>query len=239
MAGQDQGIGDSQIQNSQVQLDQAGRDAVSFQNSHDNQVTINNALLQFSPSAAPSVDWDWAQRLLREKQLPEIRKRLTDTLGRERALMAIDAIEEPRWVGRSPLEAKRVLQVEGQADGQLDPRRLLIATFGRDDIAGKLLILGTPGSGKTTALLSLAEQLLVGALQQPRTVIPVLFELSTWRQDSQSIRDWLVNQLYEQHGGDRKAKRYEQWLDQQVLLPLMDGLDELGQQRQQKCTQKI
>jgi DNA polymerase III delta prime subunit len=241
---QDQNIGDSQIRDSQIQLVQAGRDAVSFQNSHENQVTINNALLQFGPSAAPAVDWTWAQRLLSEKQLPEIRKRLTDTLGRERALMAVDAIEEPCWVGRLPLEAKaleakRVLQVEGQAEDPLDPRQMMIETLGRDDIAGKLLILGTPGSGKTTALLSLAEQLVMGALQQPRTVIPVLFELSTWRQDGQSIRDWLVEQLYEQHGGNRKAKLYEQWLDQQVLLPLMDGLDELSLHRQQKCMQKL
>lgn len=70
-------------------------------------------------------------------------------------------------------------------------------------------------------------------------MIPVLFELSTWRKDDQSIRDWLVEQLYEMHGGNRKAKLYEQWLDQQVLLPLLDGLDELGLERQQKCTVKL
>ena len=89
-------------------------------------------------------------------------------------------------------------------------------------------------------MLSLAEQLVRGALVQPKAVvIPVLFELSTWRNDNQSIRNWLIEQLYEQHGGNRKAKLYEQWLDQQVLLPLMDGLDELGLVRQKKCTEKL
>nr|WP_275332108.1 NACHT domain-containing protein [Nodosilinea sp. TSF1-S3]MDF0366072.1 NACHT domain-containing protein [Nodosilinea sp. TSF1-S3] len=164
---------------------------------------------------------------------------MTDTLGRERVLMAVGLQEQLGWVGRSPLEAERVLQINGSDQGHLDPRQLLIETFGRDDIAGKLLILGTPGAGKTTALLSLAEQLVCGALAKPKTVIPVLFELSTWRKDNQSIRDWLIEQMYEQHGGNRKAKLYEQWLDQQVLLPLLDGLDELGFERQQKCTQKL
>jgi predicted NACHT family NTPase len=115
----------------------------------------------------------------------------------------------------------------------------LIETFNRDYIAGKLLILGAPGAGKTTALLSLAEQLVCEALEKPKTVIPILFELSTWRDDNQSIHDWLVEQLYDLFGGERKYKRYETWLEQQVLLPLMDGLDELGLERQKKCTIKL
>lgn len=239
MAGQDQRIEGSQIHDSQVQLNQAGRDTVSFQNSRDNQVIINNTLFKFGRSTSPGLNWHWAERLLKEKQLPEIRKRLIDTLGRERALLAVNFKEQLGWVGRSPLEADRVLQIEGEVETTLDSRQLLIETFGRDDIARKLLILGAPGSGKTTALLSLAEQLVCGAIEQPKTVIPVLFELSTWSQDKQSIRDWLIEQLYDQHGGNRRDRLYEQWLDQQVLLPLMDGLDELGFERQQKCTQKL
>lgn len=240
MTSQEQSIGGSHLEDSQVQQTQAERDAVSFQNSHDNQVTINNTILRlFGQPVSSTVNWDWAMRLLEQKQLPEIRKRLTDTLGRERQLMAVGLQEQLGWVGRSPLETERTLQVQGKKQGSLDPGQLLIETFGRDDIAGKLLTLGTPGAGKTTALLSLAEQLVCGALAKPKTVIPVLFELSTWRKDNQSIRDWLIEQLYEQHGGNRKAKLYEQWLDQQVLLPLLDGLDELGFERQQKCMQKL
>jgi hypothetical protein len=240
MASQDQRLDGSQVENSQVQLVQAGQDAVSFQNSHDNRVTINTVILRlFGHATPPPVDWDWAHRLLEQKQLPEIRKRLTDTLGRDRTLMQLSLEEQLSWVGRSPLEAERRLQVQGEDQGRIDWQQLLIATFGREDIAGKLLILGTPGAGKTTALLSLAEQLVCGAIAKPKTVIPVWFELSTWRDDNQSIRDWLVEQLYDLHGGDRKAKRYEQWLDQQVLLPLLDGLDELGLERQRKCTLKL
>jgi hypothetical protein len=221
-----------------------GHAPVSFIATSSNRVTIQSVIAQFGASNAAHVNWDWARRLLNEKQLPDIRKRLTDTLGHDRRLMSVSFEEQLGWVGRTSLEPERQLEIDDQTTGTLDPNQLLIETVGRDDVAGKLLILGTPGSGKTTALLSLAEQLVSGALAQPQTIIPVIVELSTWRNDNQSIRDWLIEQLYDQHGGDRKAQVYERWLDQQVLLPLMDGLDELAQdktglERQKACTQKL
>jgi DNA polymerase III delta prime subunit len=240
MASQQQNIDGSSIEHSNVQQNQARRDAVSFLNSHDNQVIIDNTFLKLFPQSDRSqVDWEWGLKLLEQKQLPEIRKRLTDTLGRDRILMDISIEEQQQWVNRSPLAADRILQIDGKNCGILNPDRLLIETFGRDDIKGKLLILGAPGAGKTTALLSLAEQLVCGAISQPKTVIPVIFELSTWRDHKQSIQDWLIEQLYDLHGGNRKAKLYEQWLERQVLLPLLDGLDELGLERQKKCTEKL
>jgi DNA polymerase III delta prime subunit len=240
MASQQQNIDGSSIEHSNVQQTQAGENAVSFLNSHDNQVIIENTFLKLFPQSDRSqVDWEWGLRLLQDKQLPEIHKRLTDTLGRDRILMDVSIEEQQKWVNRSPLAADRILQIDGKNCGILNPDRLLIETFGRDDIKGKLLILGAPGAGKTTALLSLAEQLVCGAISQPKTVIPVIFELSTWRDDKQSIQDWLIEQLYDLHGGNRKAKLYEQWLERQVLLPLLDGLDELGLERQKKCTEKL
>ncbi|BAZ30125.1 hypothetical protein NIES4074_25810 [Cylindrospermum sp. NIES-4074] len=42
-----------------VQQAQAGRDTVSFQNSQENQVTINNIILRlFGKSERSQVDWD-------------------------------------------------------------------------------------------------------------------------------------------------------------------------------------
>jgi tetrahydromethanopterin S-methyltransferase subunit B len=238
MTSQDQNIDHSEINNSSVQQSQAGQNAVSFSNSRDNQVVIENTFLRlFGRSESNQVDWDWAKLLLEKKQLPEIRTRLTDTLGRERILMDVSIAEQQQWVNR--LQTDRQLQINGKNSGLLDPNKLLIETFGRDDIAGKLLILGAPGSGKTTALLSLAEQLVIGAIEQSQTVIPVILELSTWREDSQSIEAWIIEQLYDLHGGDRKQKIYEKYLKRQVLLPLLDGLDELGLERQKKCTEKL
>jgi NACHT domain len=146
--------------------------------------------------------------------------------------------EQPSLVQRS-LQAERTLHINGKDYGSLDPNIPLIETFKRDHIDRRLLILGAPGAGKTTALLSLAEQLMREALEKPKTVIPIVFELSTWRDDNQSIHKWLVEQLYDLFGGKRKYKRYETWLERQVLLPLLDGLDELGLERQKECTIKL
>jgi Effector-associated domain 10/NACHT domain len=203
-------------------------------------IIIDSTFLRlFGKSESSGVDWDWGMKLLKQKQLPEIRKRLTDTLGRDRILMDVSIEEQQNWVNRSPLAVDRTLQINGEDCGRLDANKMLIEIFGRDDIEGKLLILGAPGAGKTTALLSLAEQLVYGAISQPKTLIPVIFELSTWQNYNQSIQSWLIEQLYDLHGGNRKSKLYEQWLERQVLLPLLDGLDELGLERQKKCTEKL
>jgi NACHT domain/Effector-associated domain 10 len=217
-----------------------GAESAIVQSVIDRYSAIDNTFQRrFPPSASSEVDWDWGMKLLKQKQLPDIRKRLTDTLGRDRVLMDVSIEERQNWVNRFPLAADRTLQIDGRDCGTLDANKMLIETFGRDDIEGKLLILGAPGAGKTTTLLSLAEQLVEGAISQRGTVIPVIFELSTWRNDNQSIQSWLIEQLYDLHGGNRKSKLYEKWLERQVLLPLMDGLDELGLERQKKCTEKL
>ena len=65
MASQDQKIDHSTIQNSSVQQEQAGRDAVSFLNSDDNRVIINNITQRlFGKSEPIEVDWDWGKRVL-------------------------------------------------------------------------------------------------------------------------------------------------------------------------------
>ena len=123
--GQNQDIGNSSLANSEVQQTQTGRDAVSFQNSQDNQVTINNIILRmFGKSGSPQVDWEWGKLILETKQLPDIRKRLTDTLGRKRISMDVSLQEQLSWVNR-------ILQIDDQDYGTLDANKLLIETYGR------------------------------------------------------------------------------------------------------------
>lgn len=234
---QTQRINDTSVTDSTIQQTSAGRDALSFQNSE--QVTIVYNGLFGSRQVATGIDWEWAGRVIVEQQA-EVRNRLKYVLG-DRSAISVQMTEQPEWVNLPVLESRRRLTISGQESELLDPGKLMIEVFGRDDIAGKLLILGTPGAGKTTVLLSLAEQLLAGARDNPKTVIPIVFELSTWKNDNQSIHDWLIEQLYDLYGGDpkRTLKRYEQWLDQRVLLPLLDGLDELGMERQKKCMAKL
>jgi len=217
------------------QQTQASRDAIALQNS---QMTINRSFISLfgNRTTAPGIDWDWAMKILKQQQ-PDIKKRLKDSLF---GLAEVDAVEmESKRQEASPalaLEAKKTLTVNGTDAGTIDPQAPIIATYAREDIDGSLLILGTPGAGKTITLLKLAEQLVGEAIAQPQTVIPIIFELSTWR-DGQEIEAWLIEQLYENYGGKREI--YKMWVERRVLLPLLDGLDELGMVRQKACTEKV
>jgi GTPase SAR1 family protein len=113
----------------------------------------------------------------------------------------------------------------------------ILEIFDQEEIAGKLLILGNPGAGKTTTMLDLAQALVVRSQENYDYPIPVLFNLSTWKDDKQSIQDWLVLELKSKYGvrKDIGAK----WVDDAKLLPMLDGLDELKSVRQEPCVRKI
>jgi hypothetical protein len=113
----------------------------------------------------------------------------------------------------------------------------ITTVYDQPDIAGRLLILGEPGVGKTTMLLKLAKELVNRAKNDPTHPIPVLFSLSSWKQDNQSIKDWLVDQLKDKYGVRKDIGKG--LVDNQQIIPLLDGLDELAAERQKKCVVKI
>ncbi|WP_414529374.1 NACHT domain-containing protein [Nodularia chucula] len=113
----------------------------------------------------------------------------------------------------------------------------ILEVFESEEIAGKLLILGAPGAGKTTTQLELAQELIKRAVEQPDYPVPVLFNLSSWKDDRQSITDWLVAELKSKYGVSKKLGK--EWIENHQLLPLLDGLDELEPQRQELCVHAI
>ncbi len=150
---QRQTISNSTIENSQIASTQAGRDAVSYQNSHGNTTIIYNSVLGlFPPRIEPKIDWDWAYRIL-PTELAEIRGRLRDSLIAQQQI-GLAVVGQLQHVGRPPLAAQRTLRIANQSPENLEPQKLITEVFGRDDIQGKLLILGAPGAGKTMMLLS-------------------------------------------------------------------------------------
>jgi hypothetical protein len=97
--------------------------------------------------------------------------------------------------------------------------------------------LGAPGAGKTTALLELARELVNRAKNNASEPIPVWLKLSSWKDDKQTIAEWLVAQLKSHYGVSKDIG--EKWLKERQLLPLLDGLDELESISQEKCVQAI
>ncbi|MGK7928450.1 MAG: NACHT domain-containing NTPase, partial [Spirulina sp.] len=139
-----------------------------------------------------------------------------------------------------PQQVKRPWDYEVKV-GSKDKEKLssdtaIIAVFDRSDIGGRLLILGKPGSGKTTTMLDLAKELLERA-QDPKEPIPVLFGLSSWASKPQSIPEWLVEELKSKYGVH--ADIGKKWLQEQKFLPLLDGLDEVKSDRQRACVEAL
>lgn len=113
----------------------------------------------------------------------------------------------------------------------------ILEVFDQEEIAGRLLILGNPGAGKTTTMLELAQQLCNRAEQQADYPIPVLFNLSLWKDERQLIKDWLAVELRSKYGV--RIDIGKKWLDNRQLLPILDGLDELEPHRQELCVHSI
>jgi len=142
---------------------------------------------------------------------------------------------------KQPQQVQRLWDVEiktGNQQSELLPSETkIIEVFTQDTIAGKLLILGAPGSGKTTTQLELAKEIIDMTESDVNVLMPVLFSLSSWTDDNQTIAQWLVVELKEKYGVRKEIGK--KWLDERQLFPLLDGLDELDSIRQKKCVQAI
>jgi YD repeat-containing protein len=119
----------------------------------------------------------------------------------------------------------------------LPPETEIVTVFAQEQVAGKLLILGAPGAGKTTMLLHLAQALLTRATSNPDAPIPVLIDLSSWTDDQPPLAHWLVAELENKYGV--RPDISQGWLEVGSLVPLLDGLDELAAKRQLLCVRAI
>ncbi len=117
--------------------------------------------------------------------------------------------------------------------------QLLVDVF--DEYDRSLLLLGEPGSGKTTTMLELAHTLLqriaaqTGS-SQPQPV-PVIFNLSSWSPTFARLEDWLAAQMNLQYQIPRVNGRA--LLAAGAILPLLDGLDETGADVRACCIEAI
>lgn len=100
-----------------------------------------------------------------------------------------------------------------------------------------ILILGEPGSGKTTMLLELARALIATAEQDDTEPIPVIFNLSSWSSSTQAIDDWLIIELNNKYNVPKKLA--QNWVLDDELQLLLDGLDEVKWEQREACVKAI
>ncbi len=123
-----------------------------------------------------------------------------------------------------------------QEDPQpLPPGTPLLNVF--DDQQGQLLILGAPGAGKTTLLLELASALLDRAGDDESHAIPVILNLSSWALRPLPLEQWIVEEL--RLRSDVPKKLAQEWVENEQILPLLDGLDEVVRDQREACVQSI
>ena len=101
----------------------------------------------------------------------------------------------------------------------------------------ELLLLGEPGAGKSTLLLELAGRLVERAEQDPGDPFPVLLPLSSWAVKRPPLTEWLSAQLSLIYDVSRQLSHA--WVHTDLILPLLDGLDEVPQEARGACVEAI
>ncbi|MBN4005731.1 NACHT domain-containing protein [Nostoc sp. LPT] len=194
--------------------------------------SIINIIIGRKDSSESSSSRNRVRQILLKQVSIEVKSRINSSLH-NLIYVVLEAEQNPSQV-ESPWE----MDVKVGSKPKVRLKNIEIITiFDQPDIAGRLLILGQPGAGKTTMLLKLAEELIKRANDNLTHPIPVLFSLFTWKKDNQSIKDWLIEQLKDKYGVRKDIGK--KWVDNQEIIPLLDGLDEIAAERQELCVRKI
>ena len=104
-------------------------------------------------------------------------------------------------------------------------------------LGGDMLILGDPGSGKTTTLLEIARDLILEAKQDDSLQIPIVVNLSSWAQKQLSLEKWLIQELHKTYQTNRNFS--QNWLNKEPFILLLDGLDEVAEVYREACITAI
>lgn len=174
---------------------------------------------------------------------------LTDTAEPRKRLLRILKSEYARRLQDSSLNPQVSIDLQFQDRRELVGRprlrsgssilvpQSLEAIYSQIEIDGKLLIVGNPGSGKSTELLKFATLMLNRADLQIGLPIPVLLDLSAWDDEAPSLGHWIARRLKRLYNIDNTVAL--EWLRDERLILLLDGLNEVGLDRQERCINTI
>ncbi|MGW6911410.1 NACHT domain-containing protein [Streptomyces sp. NPDC054940] len=130
------------------------------------------------------------------------------------------------WRGADPDLAEVTEGLAGR-DGEIG------AVFGGRVPDRRLLVLGSPGSGKTVLLVRLVLEVIEG--RRDGDPVPVLFPLASWDPAALDLRGWMERKLVQDHAelGCAAPGEYGNvtlagmLLERRLVLPVLDGFDEL------------
>ena len=109
---------------------------------------------------------------------------------------------------------------------------------------GRLSVLGAPGAGKTTLMVRLLLDML--AQRSPDGIVPVLVSSASWDPSEQSFHRWLAATLTSMYpelavpvSGARRRTGIQLLLAENLILPILDGLDEMSPRSRSLAIMKI
>lgn len=188
------------------------------------------------PVATPFVPLSTEQRDERQFLLNRVRKIwITDLLEKslQHAVWIDLHLQERPDVLHNPWSM--VVQELDHEPHTLPSGTSILQVFGEAD--EELLILGEPGSGKTTVLLYVARTLLDMAERDEKRRIPVVFNLSSWAKQRMPLEQWMLEEIVLRYKMPRKAA--QDLLNTHQVFPLLDGLDEVEDLARAACVQAI
>ena len=128
------------------------------------------------------------------------------------------------------------LKLSGRLDSSYEEATRKLAEGYRRIPSKRLVILGEPGSGKSVLALLLG--LGLTEKREPGRAVPVLLPLSSWDPLSGDLDAWIVSYLaIAYYNGDSTVPRV--LLKADLLLPILDGLDEIPEALRRTATREI
>ncbi len=131
--------------------------------------------------------------------------------------------------------ATLLFQTATRPEQLLPPATSILHVY--DEAAQELLILGAPGAGKSTLLVELARQLVVRADADHECPLPVILPLSSWAVKRLPLQIWLAEQVAQLYNIPKLLA--QRWIDEDQLLLLLDGLDEMEEAARPACIAAI
>jgi hypothetical protein len=112
---------------------------------------------------------------------------------------------------------------------------------------GWLVVLGSPGAGKTMLMLRLVLDLLANREQGSGQPVPVFVPVTTWDPETDSLYSWLEDRLSIDHpglaeyvsAGQAPQSRIAAMLALGKIIPILDGLDEMSPVARRKVIARL
>ena len=166
------------------------------------------------------------QEQSQQRQRPDLEKRLIEKVSQ--GLCSFWGNQKDKWI---PLKAK---EMPDQVSHKINFREPTQTSFCIEELESvifslsnlRVLMLGEPGSGKSTALIKLSESLLERSKKEINSPIPVIFDLSNYRDKKQLMEDWLTIELSSQYQLGRNESR--RLIKEKRIALMLDGLDEFA-----------